>query len=332
VKTPSTSFERLAGALLVVALGVGYWGLTRDRRSRAKNQDEVHLEARAERSAGVVAGSAVRLRGVEVGTVKSVELGGPEDGATPVHLALVITRDAEKWLRDDARARILAPLVGSAAIELVEGTGGPRSGGTPIEARLEPSIAEAVAKIVNDVHGFEGRISSILANVEALTASLKSVGDDLRDPAKPVGAIVRDEAIAAKVRGTLEDVRHLASDLRVTGGALASPSDGVPAALGIAVLSAKNMQDATDSVKTSAPKILDRVERVASELERLVRMLHGSAALAPEAIASSIDVLDEARRTLEATQKSFLLRGNVDAKQGRAGVASPRAPHAGDGR
>jgi ABC-type transporter Mla subunit MlaD len=325
MKTPSTSFERLAGALLLVALGAGYWSLARDRRTRAKRQDEVHLEARAERTAGVVAGSAVRLRGVEVGTVKSVELGGPEEGAHPVHLSLVVTPDAERWLRDDARARILAPLVGTAAIELVEGTGGPRVSGTPLEARLEPSIAEAVGKVVSDVHGFEGRVSSILANVEAISGTVRGIADDLRDPAKPVGAFVHDEALASKLRGTVEDVRHLAADLRTTGSAVASGTDGVPAALGHAVRTAKNVQDTTDAVRAETPRILERVDRVATELERLVRTLHGSAALAPEAVASSIQVLDEARRTLEATQKSFLIRGNVEPRQGRAGLVSPRS-------
>lgn len=325
MKTPSTSFERLAGALLLVALGAGYWSLARDRRTRAKREDEVHLEARAERTAGVVAGSAVRLRGVEVGTVKSVELGGPEEGAHPVHLALVVTRDAEKWLRDDARARILAPLVGTAAIELVEGTGGPRVAGAPLEARLEPSIAEAVGKVVSDVHGFEGRVSSILANVEAISGSVRGIAEDLRDPTKPVGAFVHDEGLASKLRGTVDDVRHLAADLRTTGGAIASGTDGVPAALGHAVKTAKNVQDASDAVRAETPKILERVDRVATELDRLVRTLHGSAALAPDAIASSIHVLDEARRTLEATQKSFLIRGNLEPKQGRSGLASPRS-------
>jgi ABC-type transporter Mla subunit MlaD len=325
MKTPSTSFERLAGALLLVALGAGYWSMARDRRTRAKRQDDVHLEARAERTAGVVAGSAVRLRGVEVGTVKSVELGGPEEGPLPVHLALVITRDAERWLREDSRARILAPIVGTAAIELVEGTGGPRLPGASLEARLEPSIAEAVGKVVADLHGFEGRVSSILANVESLSGTMRAVAEDLRDPSKPVGAFVHDEALAAKLRGTVDDVRHLAADLRTTGGALASGTDGVPAAMGHAVRTAKNVQDTTDALRSETPKILARVDGVATELERLVRVLHGSASLAPEAIASSIHVLDEARRTLEATQKSFLIRGNLEPRQGRAGLASPRS-------
>lgn len=328
MKTPSTSFERLAGALLLVALGAGYWSLARDRRTRAKRQDEVHLEARAERTAGVVAGSAVRLRGVEVGTVKSVELGSPDDGPLPVHLALVVTRDAERWLREDARARILAPIVGAAAIDLVEGAGGPRPAAAPIEARLEPSVAEAVGRVVEDVHGFEGRISAILANVESLSGAMRAVADDLRDPSKPVGALVRDEALAAKLRGTVDDVRHVAADLRTTGGVLASATEGIPAAMGHAVRTAKNVQDTTEALRAETPKIFARVDGVASELDRVVRALHGSASLAPEAIASSIHVLDEARRTLEATQKSFLIRGNLEPRQGRAGLVSPRSGRA----
>ena len=326
MKTPSTSFERFAGATLILALSVGYFSFVRGRRDRVKHDIDVHLDVRAERIVGVVAGSEVRLRGVDVGTVKTVELGPPEDGSHPVHMEIAISPEAAKWLHADARALVHAPLYGAANLELVEGTEGAHDLKAPLHAELVPGLAEGVGKIVKDVHGFEGRVSTILANVEATTAHLKEVSADLHDPSKPLGAMVRDQAIAEKLRGTLDDVRHLAADLRTTGAAVASPTDGVPAALGSAVRGAHNVAEATDLVRAETPKILGRIDRVADALERLVRTLHGSAELAPEAIASSITVLDEARRTLEATQKNFLIRGNLGPKQGTPGLATPRAP------
>lgn len=326
MKTPSTSFERFAGATLILALSVGYFGLVRGRRDRVKHDVDVHLEVRAERIAGVVTGSEVRLRGVDVGTVKTVELGPPEEGAHPIHMTIAISPEAAKWLHADARALVHAPLYGAANLELLEGKDGTHDLKAPLEAELVPGIAEGVGKIVKDVHGFEGRVSTILANVETTTTHLKEVSADLHDPSKPLGAMVRDQAIADKLRGTLDDVRHLAADLRATGSAVASPTEGVPAALALTIKSARSVGDTTDAVRAETPKILARVDRVAEALERLVRTLHGSAELAPEAIASSIVVLDEARRTLEATQKNFLLRGNLAPKQGGSGLATPRAP------
>ncbi len=325
MKTPSTLFERLAGALLLVAVGVGYWTLARDRRTRSKNQDEVLVEAHAERLVGMVGGSSVRLRGVEVGAVRSVELAEPGESLRPVRITLAISKDAERWLRADAKARVFAPIVGAAGIELVEGVGGPRVPGTILDADLEPSIAEGVGKIVADVHGFEGRVSAILSNVEAATGALREVSGDLRDPSKPLGAMVGDEALARKLRGTIEDVRMLAADLRVTGSSLSSPTDGVPAAMASIVRTTKNLQDTTDAVRGETPKILERIDRVAVEMAHLVHTLQSSAELAPEAIASSIVVLDDAQRTLEAVQRSVLLRGNVAPKQGSPGLATPRA-------
>ena len=325
MKTPSTTFERLAGVLLIVAVGVGYWGLARERRTRGKNQDEVIVQARAERLAGIVGGSSVRLRGVDVGTVRSIELGAPEDGPRPVRITMAISKDAERWLHDDAKARVFAPLVGPAGIELVEGGGEARKPGAILEATLEASLAEGLGKIVADVHGYEARVSTILANVQDATSALKVVTGDLHDPSKPLGAMVTDEALTRKLRATVDDVRALASDLRVTGSVLASPTDGVPAAMGSAVRTAKNVQETSDALRTETPRILERVDRVAVELERLVRMLHASAALAPEAIASSIAVLDDAQRTLEAVQKNVLVRGNVEPKRGAAGLVTPRA-------
>lgn len=326
MKTPSTSFERFAGATLILALSVGYFSFVRARRDRVKHDIDVHLEVRAERIAGVVAGSEVRLRGVDIGTVKSVELGPPEEGAHPVHMSIAISPEAAKWLHADARARVHAPLVGSANLELLEGSEGTHDLKAPIEAELVPGIAEGVGKIVKDVHGFEGRITTILANVETTTTHLRDVSADLRDPAKPLGAMVRDQAIAEKLRATLDDVRHLAADLRSTGAAVASPTDGVPAALALTVKGARSVAETTDAVRAETPKILARVDHLAEALDRLVRTLHGSAELAPEAIASTITVLDEARRTLEATQKNFLIRGNLAPKQGTSGLATPRAP------
>lgn len=325
MKTPSTTFERLAGVLLLVAAGVGYWSLARERRTRGKSQDEVLIEARAERLAGIVGGSSVRLRGVDVGTVRSIELGSPDDGPRPVRITMAISKEAERWLHDDAKARVFAPLVGPAGIELVEGEGAPRRAGAILEATLEASLAEGLGKIVSDVHGYEARVTTILANVQDATSALKVVTGDLHDPSKPIGAMVADEALTRKLRATVEDVRALASDLRVTGGVLASPTDGVPAAMASTLRTAKNVQETSEALRSETPRILERVDRVAVELERLVRMLHASAALAPEAIASSIAVLDDAQRTLEAVQKNVFVRGNVDPKRGAAGLATPRA-------
>lgn len=326
MKTPSTSFERFAGATLILALSVGYFGFVRGRRDRVKHDIDIHLEVRAERIVGVVAGSEVRLRGVDVGTVKTVELGPPEEGSHPVHIELAISPLAAKWLHADARALVHAPLYGAANLELIEGSKGTFDSSAPLYAELVPGLADGVGQIVKDVHGFEGRVTTILANVESTSTHLRDVVADLRDPTKPIGALVRDPAIAEKLRGTLDDVRRLAADLRQTGAAVASPTDGVPAALGIAVKGVRSAADVAEGVRAETPQLLARVDRLAEALERLLRTLHGSAELAPEAIASTISVLDETRRTLEATQKNFLIRGNMAPKQGTSGLATPRLP------
>lgn len=326
MKTPSTTFERLAGALLIATLGAAYWSLAKARKAGQNAGDDVVLEAQAERLAGVVPGSAVRLRGVDVGSVRAVKLGSPGDGARPVLITMAVQRDAVGWLHEDALARVVSPLVGAAAIELVEGVGAPRTAGRIMDVKLDASLADGIGNILQDVHGFDSKIATILANIEVVTEGMKVLSSDLQDTSKPIGALVRDEAMTKKLRGTLEDVRALAADLRVVGLAAASPSDGVPAMLATTLEVTKNVQTATVSLRDETPRILQGVVRIAGEMERLVKALQSSADLAPEAIASSIVVLGETERTLLAVQKNFLLRGHVEPKQGTSGVGTPRSP------
>ncbi len=324
MKTPSTSFERAAGVLLLAALFVGYWSLQRSRRGAHPRDAEAVLRARAEHVSGVVAGGAVRLRGVDVGTVRSVELGKPGDAGGPVHIVLAVAHDVPRWLHADAKALVRAPLVGAATVELVEGSTGVYEEAMTLELSVEPGLADGVARIVDDVHGYEERVRAVLVSLEGAAANAHAITADLRDPTKPIGALVGDARLARRLGDTLVDLRALASELRETGAAVASPSGGVPALVGHAVGAAASVEGVADAMRSETPKMLAGIDRLTGELEQVVRASKGAVQLAPEAVAAAIDVLDDTRRTLEAVQKSILIRGNVSPKDGRSGLLTPR--------
>lgn len=150
---------------------------------------------------GLKSGAVVRVAGVEVGTVNSVELVGSE-----VEVVLRVNNANRSRITTESRASIGAlSLLGEPVIEI-----SPSLEGTPLEAG-EYLPAERAAGQLADVA--EGATQSL----EQLTGML----EDLRAGRGTLGQLFTDEQMYREVSGLLESANLVATELGRGQGSLA---------------------------------------------------------------------------------------------------------------
>ena len=258
-------FVVVALALLIVAIlwivGAGFGGS--DRRS---------VDVWLDDAGGIRSGDPVRLAGIRVGQVESVELRPSED--FPVLARVAIDRQVE--LRQGASARLLSDgLLGSKVLAVEPGPmGGPvLSDDEPIRGSSGASIDDALATVATlggDVSGLLEETRATLERLSPRIEGLLSRGEDL---------LAEDNV--DEVASTIRALRQVLEEVGPQLGPLVQRLDGI----------ASDLEEGIAHV----PQVATDVSAVAQDVRR---------ALGPdgERLAST---LDGARETLDAARLAF---------------------------
>lgn len=249
------------GAFMLAALAVvGFFILRIERLSLGGGTAGRRVAASFPSVAGLNDKSPVRIAGVKVGIVEGIEL--TEDDRALVRLGL----DEDVELRQGARAIIRSlGLLGEQYVEVEPGPpGAPPLPEGAVLPGTSPSTLDEVFSTAGDLGGDlkaitaslrasiagpdgERRLQQILANIEELTASLRSIAADNRD----------------EVGETISNVRDMSATLRTELPKLAARLDGLLAGIDAVVAdnreniagSVENVRDLTDRLRVSADNL-----------------------------------------------------------------------------
>jgi phospholipid/cholesterol/gamma-HCH transport system substrate-binding protein len=214
-----------AGLLVLTGVAGAAYGLfaVGDRQRLWSGTFTVHVGF--DKVQGVGVGTAVRIRGLEAGTVAAVDL--PKSGQADAPLLLRIDLDPKcaRMLFADATAQIRSEgMVGGKVIELDPGTAerGPLANASVIASKPPHDMNDVIdqaAALVNDVKNGQGSLGKLLRDDKAyqeLAGTLEQTRN-LMQKSQDVVASIQQDADAIKklpiVRGYVEDstsllVRH----------------------------------------------------------------------------------------------------------------------------
>lgn len=187
------------GVLTVLAAAVFFWGFYYLLGTPVL-KGGMDVIVRLEHGAGLKRGDRVQLQGVEVGSVKSVGLGGAAG-------VIAILRLNDKIpLPADTRASVSGDVFGAHAIELVPGTALVKlEPGDTISGVQAPALAEIAGQLSTRATGLITRADSLLSpqtvrDLQSTAAVLPSSALELR------AAFVELRLAAAALRRTTEEV------------------------------------------------------------------------------------------------------------------------------
>lgn len=345
MRTPITQQERAAGlfmgvALLLLVASVLATGYRIDILDVFR--EGFVLYAVSDEGHGAVAGSPVKVLGVEMGTVTHVELkNDPAFPGRPVRLTIRLRSTAEPFLSRRMKAVIVEPPLGSgmppfgtAAVELraEEDPGAPLAAMpryTVLMADGEPSMVHTMARMAGDVTAMRNEMLKTIGSMGSTFSNMHRLTEALTRGEGIAGRVMSDPKLAGDLDAMLSDARAATADMRRLMVEMNRVTQKFPATLDETRNLSRDGQKTLarlDGALDALPRLIASTERTLSASEELVASLRKTTGYAPE-LARKVDVsLEETSRLVEAAQKNFFLRNNLPERPAVRTEAEVRPP------
>ncbi|MBI4464804.1 MAG: MCE family protein, partial [Acidobacteria bacterium] len=161
---------------------------------------------------GLKNGAPVRLAGVDVGTVRGVQISGLPGPSQAVEIVMQVSRAYQSDLRTDSEAFLVAEgLLGERYVNISKGStkAPPISPGGVIPFHATAEFSELV-----------GGSRDLLDNLNVLTTRLNSVVGKVDSGEGTVGKLIREENLYRRLDTTVSEAQKLVADLSSGKGSL----------------------------------------------------------------------------------------------------------------
>jgi ABC-type transporter Mla subunit MlaD len=328
VRTPLTWIEKVVGAFVLVIffiLGATLF-VTAQRHNVFNLRKPFEIFTFTAEGYGLKNGAPVKILDVEAGVVTDVRLvreaerdqDDPAHFARMVRVSMRIDNDQAELLSVSTTAVIERPPIGGSFVTLVTDPRylvvGRLPNGAKIDSSVPPSLLEKVATIKDDVAKVKDNVVETLQNLQTIIANVKVTTDDIVRGKGIVGRAINNPVMAEQLEATLASARSTADELRAAAANAAKASEPVPAAAQEAKSLIEDVRGTVSKVDRALEPLADvvaSVRRALRDVEALVANLREASDRVPEIARKAEKGLEETNRTIEAAQKSFLIRGNL---------------------
>jgi phospholipid/cholesterol/gamma-HCH transport system substrate-binding protein len=296
-RTRSLAWSELkVGVLTIVAIaiaGVLIFSLT---GTRGFFWQRYTIKTRFASVPGLTSGSPVRVAGVEVGTVKNVELGGDQ---------VDITMDVNKSVRDRITDQSVATLgsvslLGQAAVDITPSTKGApvpeggyvRAGKPPAQiSDITETASEGIGEItglVRDVRSGRGTVGKLVtddriyAELHQFVASANDVTNAIKGGRGTLGRLVTDRQTVDALNASLRNLETMTRRLNAGEGSLGRllKDDAFAESLNGATVNMRTLTDRLNRGEGTAgklmtdPALFNRLNDVTARLDQVVARLN----------------------------------------------------------
>jgi phospholipid/cholesterol/gamma-HCH transport system substrate-binding protein len=234
-RTRSLAWSELKiGILAVAAMALAIMFIIAVGGAAGFSWQRYKLKTRFPDVMGLKSGAVVRVAGVEVGKVSTVELSGAD-----VEVVIEVKKGNEQRITTDSRAKIGSlSLLGEPVIDISPATTGtPLKDGDTIPSGRAPGqladVAESAREsldsvnlILQDIRAGKGTVGKIFTDdqlykeVTAFVAAAEGVTANLRDGRGTLGMLIKDPAAYKRLNASLESLQEIARGIRAGEGTL----------------------------------------------------------------------------------------------------------------
>jgi phospholipid/cholesterol/gamma-HCH transport system substrate-binding protein len=194
-----------------------------------------NLKTRFDNVAGLKSGSPVRLAGVEIGTVKSVD----EFVGEQIDVAFEVNKSMRERITSSSVASLgSVSLLGESAVDITPSTAGDpipdwgyvpagvtKGGIADVAAQAQASVAE-ITKLVTDVRMGKGTIGMLMTDerlyveLQEFVTSAGELTRGIRDGRGTLGRLVNDPKAANALEATLANIERVTNQINAGEGSL----------------------------------------------------------------------------------------------------------------
>lgn len=297
-----TVMERLAGLFVLVALALLVATFAYSRQLEFLFTDTITLHAYIENADGVSENSAVKIAGLEVGKVTTLEW-TPENR---IHLEMEVRKRFHDQIREDSMATISGfSLLGNTAISISRGDPQkPRlRDGARIPVGGSPSLNEmltSIAPAINDITQAAKRVNAIAGAIQPET--LRSTVNDISGASSNIAAVARTAREGEGLVPRLLNDKKLAQDVQRNLDSLHQALQMTQQRLAELRPLMNNLNAATQDL----PELISESSALANELTGTAESINnGASDSLSDILVRTRSVLFEAEQTLEAIQNTW---------------------------
>jgi phospholipid/cholesterol/gamma-HCH transport system substrate-binding protein len=233
-RTRSLAWSELKlGILAVVAVALAAFFIFLVGGQGGLPWQRYHLKARFPNVAGLKAGAVVRLAGVEIGQVSSIDFAG-----TQVDVAFEVNEDVAPRITTASRAMLGSiSLLGESAIDLTTGPGTPvpewgyvptqKTPGQLADVAVGATAGiEEITGLLKDIRAGKGTLGKVVTDEQlyreftALLTAADGVVSSINRGRGTLGKLANDPAAYTALRGSLENLETMTKRINAGEGSL----------------------------------------------------------------------------------------------------------------
>jgi phospholipid/cholesterol/gamma-HCH transport system substrate-binding protein len=286
--------ERLAGTFVLLAVGLLAWLLITSQKTQNLFEDEITLYATMSSIQAVNKDTNVIISGLEIGSVTDVNI----DNNNQVIITMSILKKYQKLIRTDSTAELLNfkfALLGKSVIEI--SVGSPQ---LPIIKDGSTLVIKESFNLVQLIAKFEPVLVTLQDSIKQMNEILQAI-----DPQQVGGNVSNLESITA-------DLKAITSQIRQGKGPVGS------------VIYSDDMQHDVLSTTENLKILTERTKGVIEQTSTLLISIQQQVDQLPEITDKVAPLLDEADKTIKATQKIWPLSSSVP-KDNKQTLTTPEA-------
>lgn len=305
MKIKFNKFERVAGLFVLTALIGSLAAALGIAAKKGWFSSKVPFETVMKSADGIHAGTVVQIAGLRVGSVSDVELMSAEK----IRVKFEVFEKFHTQIRKDSVVQVFRPfIIGDKVLEVSVGSQDQELLASGEYIQLKESF-----DIMDVVSG--KKMGPFVETVEKLTSSMKSLGEAFMDPERTKALVKMFDRLAP----LLANVNDMAVGMvKITDTVLRQKR--------LETL-VTNLNEVTDGLVQLIPPLVKESPDAGVQLGQMVRNLNiltqemqkltpAISAVAPELPKTSlkaVEALNETVVLLKALQKSFFLKGSVEA-------------------
>ena len=279
----------LAGAVLLVAYKQGAF------------VQHTSLHFYADDVFGINKGMSVRLFGVPVGNVKSLEI-----GVRGVRVELSVNSDYTALLTKSSHARLLREgYIGQANIQLVPGTD-PKGSREPVEDgdQIGYLPVRGVAELVDDIRN---QLSPVVGELRRMVAELNRPEGDFRK------TLLAASTVLQQLPETNRELRRFLRDTDRTVLAVGGRAEAAFASTErLAAQAGRELPEMTRKVGTTLDSIAEAAAEIRAATRKNGEALHEALSQTPALIRDSAQLVRDGQEVVGAAKNTWLLRDFID--------------------
>lgn len=278
--------ERIVGLFVFIAVGILIWLLLSSGKSIIAFEDSFTLFGKLESVQGISKDTEIKISGLNAGTITSIDI--KEDNT--VIITMKILSKYQKLLRTDSTAKLTNPgiaVLGGSIINISSGS------------RNKPVLQEGSTITVTQTAGIKEILEKIVPTFEQLQASIKRVNAILE--------AINPEAVG----GIFDNMQEASIHLRDISNQI-STGDGLARSL----IYDSEMDENTRAIVKNMLDITQLLEEITTTLNQEMENM-------PELVSKIGPLLNQADRTIKATQRIWPLSTAIGEEKNKDTLTSP---------